>query len=132
MHRLNSLEQVVRRRGYICNAYRDIYIYTFVPSQKHRTLLYCNFVYLFQRAAVFKISKINLRSDPPLFVLSKLHGERLKGYFYKQDLQPVPELTQILSQIVDQRVKNGIKQIKIKKKNKAAEWKNLEDFFLKN
>ena len=35
-----------------------------------------------------------------------------------------------LSQIVDQRVKNGIKQIKIKKKNKDAKWKNLEEYFL--
>lgn len=92
---------------------------------------FIDIVYLFQRAAVFKINKINLRSDPPLFSLSNLTGDRLKGYFYKEDLQPVPKLTPFLSQIVDQRVKNGVKQIKIKKKNKAAVWKNLEEFFLK-
>ena len=72
---------------------------------------FIDIVYLFQRAAVFKINKINLRSDPPLFSLSNLTGDRLKGYFYKEDLQPVPKLTPFLSQIVDQRVKNGVKQV---------------------
>ena len=79
---------------------------------------------------MFKIDDLDLRRDPPLFKLRTLSGQEVKGLWYKENLRPVSKLNKFLNQIVDQCVKKGVKQIKIKLKNKVAVWKNLEDYMI--
>ena len=80
---------------------------------------------------MFKIASIDFRSDPPLYQLASLANEKVKGNWYREELVAVPKLNGILNQIVSQRVKKGVAQLKIKPGGKApAVWRNIEDFIM--
>ena len=74
---------------------------------------------------------VDAKQDPLMFRLSQVKtGVPLKGLYYKENLKPLPKVDPKLEKILDQRIKRGVKQIKVQTATKPdGEWQNIEDFF---